>query len=321
MAGLLAVEVFKLRKRWMPWVLLGIILALLTIIHFSIYAAHQATVLGAPESPAEADLPPNLSEEQRRQLRERMEEAQRQNRQSQAAELRRILTFPNALASAFSVGQSVGGLLLVVLAASVVGAEYAWGTVRTNLIRGPGRVPYLAAKLLLLLLLALVTLVLLFVASVLYTIITSSLVAGGIDWSFLDWGFAGRVLAAFGRTWFVMTLPMLMASLVAVATRSSAAATGVGIGYIFLEAIVVGILGAVSGWGETLRQYTIGYNVTAIMTMNTLGAGEVPLVGLNLILLDEPPGFFRAAGVLLGYALVFLGLAFYLFKKRDVAAA
>ncbi len=209
----------------------------------------------------------------------------------------------------------------MVLAASVVGAEYAWGTVRTNLIRGPGRVPYLAAKLLLLLLLALVTLVLLFVASVLYTIITSSLVAGGIDWSFLDWGFAGRVLAAFGRTWFVMTLPMLMASLVAVATRSSAAATGVGIGYIFLEAIVVGILGAVSGWGETLRQYTIGYNVTAIMTMNTLGAGEVPLVGLNLILLDEPPGFFRAAGVLLGYALVFLGLAFYLFKKRDVAAA
>ncbi len=94
MAGLLAVEVFKLRKRWMPWVLLGIILALLTIIHFSIYAAHQATVLGAPESPAEADLPPNLSEEQRRQLRERMEEAQRQNRQSQAAELRRILQRP-----------------------------------------------------------------------------------------------------------------------------------------------------------------------------------------------------------------------------------
>ena len=55
---------------------------------------------------------------------------------------------PSSLANALAVGSGVGAVLIMILAASVIGAEYGWGTLRTTLTGGPGRWQLLASKLL-----------------------------------------------------------------------------------------------------------------------------------------------------------------------------
>jgi ABC-type transport system involved in multi-copper enzyme maturation permease subunit len=108
---------------------------------------------------------------------------------------------------------------------------------------------------------------------------------------------------------------------VAVLARSSAVAIGVGIAYPIAEGIIVGILANVTGWGEIVQEYSIGYNINTVMSYNAMGE-TFANVGINFG--NEPaeavPAFWRAAGLLVGYGLAFLALAFYFFRKRDLTA-
>ncbi len=299
MPRLVLTELFKVRKRWMPYILLGILIALMALAQFGMYAAYRSM-----EGRLEEERP--------------MPRAQRQEA---IEELGTILTLPRATEGIFSIAQSMGAFLLVVLAGSIVGAEYAWGTVRTNIIRGMGRNKYLLSKLATILLLTLAGLVVAFIFGFIFTIITTLLINGSIDWGFLGGLYIPHVLAMFGRTWFVLAVPISMTAMVAVLTRSSAAAIGVGIAYPIAEGIIVGILAGVTGWGEVVQEYSIGYNMTTVMAYNALGE-RFTNVGISFgNLPDEAiPSFWRAASLLVGYALAFLAIAFYSFRKRDLTA-
>lgn len=298
MVRLVLTELFKVRKRWMPWILLGIMVALLALTQFGMYAAFRSMEGQAEESP----MP-------------------RAQRQEAIEELETILTLPRATEMVFSIVQSMGGFLLVVLAGSIIGAEYAWGTVRTNIMRGMGRSKYLLSKLIAILLLTLIGLLITFVLGLIFAIGTTLLLEGSIDWSFAGGVFIPRVLAMFGRTWFVLAVPISMAVMVAVVTRSSAVAIGVGIAYPIAEGIIVGILAGVTGWGETVREYSIGYNIGAVMSLNAMGE-SYSNVGIHLggSPAEIYPAFWRTASVLVGYGLAFLAVAFYSFRKRDLTA-
>ena len=49
---------------------------------------------------------------------------------------RERFVLPDSLANAIGVGSNVGVILVMILAASVMGAEYGWGTIRTTLTVG-----------------------------------------------------------------------------------------------------------------------------------------------------------------------------------------
>ena len=61
-------------------------------------------------------------------------------------EARERFVLPDSLSNALGVGSNVGAILVMILAASVIGGEYGWGTLRTALTRGVGRWQFLGAK-------------------------------------------------------------------------------------------------------------------------------------------------------------------------------
>ena len=352
MPRLVLTELFKVRKRWMPYILLGILIALMALAQFGMYAAYRSgprmnqgrtigfeTTLpdgrevsvnidcedllagGTVELPPDTD--PFFAEQVRSQI-----DTFRQNCEQITAEeqepfeqIETALTFPRATEGIFSIAQSMGAFLLVVLAGSIIGAEYAWGTVRTNIIRGMGRDRYLLSKLIAVSLLTLAGLVVAFIFGFIFTTITTLLIDKSIDWGFLGGLYVPRVLAMFGRTWFVLAVPISMTAMVAVLARSSAVAIGVGIAYPIAEGIIVSILAGVTGWGEIVQEYSIGHNMTTVMAYNAMGEGFAHVrIGFGLETAESIPAFWRPASLLVGYALAFLALAFYSFRKRDLTA-
>jgi len=297
MGRLVRVEFFKIGKRWMPYVLICVMIVLLALFQFGIFAAYKSIETRVGDSP----LP-------RPQQEETLET------------LQTLLTLPRATEGIFSTAQSAGAVLLVILTASVVGAEYAWGTVRTSLSLGVGRSRYLFSKLVTVLGLTLAGLIITFVLGFVFAIATSMLIGGSIDWGFLGGLYVPRVLAMFGRTWFVLAVPISMTVMVAVLTRSSAVGIGVGIGYPILETIVVTVLANVAGWGEAVQRYSIGYNMSGVMAWNAMGEQVVTGIGLGNRLSGSIPPFWQAASLLVGYGLAFLTVAFYFFRKNDLTA-
>ena len=109
-ASVLAAELLKLRKRWLPYVLLLPLVALLALQTFAAYFAGWR---------GERDV-----------------------------EALRAAVLPWSLPGLLDLTQYFGAILVAVLAASAVGTEHGWGTVRQALIRGQTRSQYLTTKLL-----------------------------------------------------------------------------------------------------------------------------------------------------------------------------
>ena len=61
-----------------------------------------------------------------------------------------MFAFPTSLANGLVAGRGFAGILVMILAASLIGSEYGWGALRTVLTKGTGRWSLLASKLLLL---------------------------------------------------------------------------------------------------------------------------------------------------------------------------
>lgn len=109
-ASVLAAELLKVRKRWLPYILLLPVLAALAFQTFIGYFAvwrHDHDIEGL-----------------------------------------HVSVLPWSLPSLLDLTQYLGAIVLTILAASAVATEHGWGTVRQALIRGQTRSQYLTTKLL-----------------------------------------------------------------------------------------------------------------------------------------------------------------------------
>ena len=70
MVRLVALEWFKLRKRWMPWVLLGILLGLLLLSQGGIYLGYTQLRALAEGGGAAGQVPPEVARQQHEALRQ-----------------------------------------------------------------------------------------------------------------------------------------------------------------------------------------------------------------------------------------------------------
>ncbi len=337
-------EWFKLRRRWMPWIILAIAVLLAQVGFWASYAAyHNDTVqevFGGGSSSFSATferdgetvavgmscadivndrMPPELdqlTEEQKQMFLNDVEEFSREGacENFQAAdEFRKGFTLPDSITEAIGGFSSVGPLLIMVLAASIIGSEYGWGTLRNVLTRGTGRWQLLSAKLLLLLrlcsdfliIIAVFAVVSSFIAAVIPPSETGELADPG-EW--LD------IVVEYLKIVYSLIPFIALAVFLTVLTSSTAVGIAVSIGYYLVEAILSPLLNL----NDTLSNVT---NYLLVASVNTWNAAPLVDVEVNSVSGEQSSDALQAFLVILVYTAVLLAASFWLFMRRDIAGA
>ena len=257
-----------------------------------------------------------LPEDAQERLRENVQEFVESCGGSTVREdLREVFSLPGGITGGMGVVQLFGGILIMILAASLYGGEYAWGTLRNALTMGVGRWQFLASKLLLLVVLGatgLMAVSLLIAISSLAAAVIPPDEAGGVFGS----GTWSDAAVMFGKVVYAMAPYIALATFLAVLTQSSAMGISMSLGYYVVELIVSPILQLIS-WLENVPDYLIGNNVNLWMSEAAAVGTEVTRDGVVL----AQPGTLHAFLVLLAYILVLGAVAFWLFLRRDIAGA
>ncbi|MGB3634258.1 MAG: ABC transporter permease subunit [Rubrobacteraceae bacterium] len=319
-------EVLKLRKRPAPWVLALIFVVIIAISYFSTYAFARAPIGGSAGTTAEATIaqaPPPGSEattggtgpipEAPAAGEEIPPEVEEQMQAEQEAFNEAFLEslYPrNLLSNVFSGGifTVIGGTLLLILGALMVGSEYGWETFKTVLTQRPGRLGSLFGKLL-----AFGGALLAFVLLGLLTAAVCSFIIASLEDVTVKWPAFEEIAKGVGVGFLTMTVWGALGFALAVLLRSTAFAIGLGLIWIIIEnAIIPGILFDNETF-EKIRKALPGENASSLAQYfgnplpEEFTGGFEPLV--------EPE---RAIWVLAAYAVGFILISALIIWQRDV---
>ena len=323
-------EWFKLRRRWMLWILLvfAILFAQLAVWgqffsyrnlqttggELTVPASLQQSQGRAPRTVACNDLLSGDAARQPADLDAQVVAGMAaQCRQQQATLPARLVrayqgfTLPGSIPTALGIVQTLALILIAILTASAIGIDYGAGTLRSVLTQGVGRWPYLTAKII-----TLAGIAFLGLDVALATVAISSLIAAGIAGAppegagTATWSDAGLAL---WKAWS-STLPYLaLTAFVTVFARSSAAGMAIGLGYYFTEQIIVALFSNLFSWFQNVANFFLVRNISGWTgATGGLATGTLP---------DQT----QALIVLAVYTLVFGGIAFWLYERRDVQGA
>jgi ABC-type transport system involved in multi-copper enzyme maturation permease subunit len=205
-----------------------------------------------------------------------------------------------------------GGVLALMLGVLAIGSDYGWDTLKTLFVQRPGRTRVLGAKLAAIA----VALMLFVVASFLSGAVATYLIAGAED-AAVRWPSAPELAGGVAAGWFILATWAAFGVLLAVASRGTALAIGLGILYAL---IIEGLLSALAGqvvWLEAIVEYFLRANAYSLVS-----ASGVPTAAFQ----DNGPGSFfgpfvgagQAIVVMAAYAASFLALSAVLLRRRDV---
>jgi ABC-2 type transport system permease protein len=218
-------EWYKLRRRWLPWIMLGVLLVVSQLFVWVSYSV---------------------------------------NRSEQSGDTYASFTLPGSIPNVLGLAHSIGVILVVILTASVLGTEYRWRTIRSILARGTGRWQYMAGKIVLLILLAGGALLIVMAVTAVSSLIAGAL-AGDAPAGSSDSARWIDVPIAFGKAWFSFLPYIALATFFTVLTTSSAAGMAISLVYYYVESIVVAIFLNLFTWFESVASYLLGRNTTALM--------------------------------------------------------
>lgn len=193
----------------------------------------------------------------------------------------------------FSGGGSVFVFLCMIYAASIVSGEHQLGTIKLLLIRAHSRSKILASKFVALLLFMLVLL--------LYSLLVGLLVY------FIFFGFGNmegswfEVVKASAYTLVYTIVYLSIIFMLSILTKSTGATIGITFCIIFLEGVMTMLLSRYD-----FAKYVLFFNTNLQVYEN----GTPPMEGMSL-------GF--SVAVIAIHLIAIVGIAFYVFKKRDVA--
>jgi len=181
-----------------------------------------------------------------------------------------------------------------------------------------GRLRYLAAKLCVVIaLVALGTLLAVAAALVYSSIITFTNV--GFGFGFVTGPYLRDQLESLGRTLFVTIPYVCLAFGAAVVGRSTLAGAGAGIGVAFTEPLVSALMRLGDEPWHSIPRYFLNANAQVILQQNSLPAvlprfipGREDLRGVNSV--EE------AFLILAVYSIVFVALALFAYRRRDITA-
>lgn len=287
MTRLIGAELFKLQKRMMTKVLLLILVGIMVVFYLLLFAISKVTF---PSTGGGAQM----------------------------GEIKNLLGLPVALPFAMSMLASFGSVLAVILVASSMGNEYNWRTIRTALTCSEGRLKFLGAKLAAAGILILIGLVVGLAAGFVMSLITTAIGGYAFDFSFATGSYLWAQFLQFWRTFFVVIPYALLAFLFSIVAKSAGPGIGLGIGVYFLESIITVFMGFAGGWIAQIPKYLLNANVSAITALAQLPSGFRSGGGMGGGLSETLPSIPHAYITLSLYSLAFIGIAFYLFRTRDV---
>ena len=234
---LVRLELFKLRRRPMPRILLAIQVGLTVGLSALIYAVYR---FGGAENAATLDSAGGDTVVDR-------------------------IVFPGVMTGAVEFGLTFGLPLVIILAASTVGGEFAWGTVRLILGRGVGRGPYVLAKLVAVALWWPLALVIGSLGGVALATLLA-VVDGQPGLGAVTGGDLRLLIARFGTAWLAGLVYAGMTALLAMQFRSTAVGIAAGLTAYFGEQFVVDVA---VGQGvpvlESLTRFGVSYNVQTLI--------------------------------------------------------
>lgn len=343
--GLAGWELFKLRGRWMPWILLGIVVVITQLFLWINYVAYHNESLqevfsggtatmsvtsevdgGSPVtvqvdcSDIESGLLPEnldlLTASEREKFLDGMEAFASEDcgDYQGPGDFRQAFVLPGSIGRAIGATSAFGPVLMIVLAASVAGAEYGWGTLRHVLTIGVGRWQLLASKLMMLVLVSAVGLLIASVLIAITSLIASAIApeeAGGLA----DSGSWSETAAMFGKGIYALAPYIALGTFLSVLTSSFALGVSISLGYHLIELIVTPFLKLTSSL-ERVPDFLLGPSVNIWTQTSTI---EVEVTRKGVLL--EPPGTLHAFLVILVYVIVLGAASFWLFQRRDVSGA
>lgn len=213
--------------------------------------------------------------------------------------------YPSAfVANIMSIVPGLLGAIAIVLGAIVAGSEFQWGTIKTQLIQGPGRMTALVAKFVIVAIWMAVLSGIFFVASA-----AASAGVALLQQHAIIWPAATTITEAAGASWLIMYCYAMLGAGLAFVFRQSAAALGVGLIYVVvIQTILVGFLGNLNGGSyRWVTRIFDGQNADSLVQWFSGGA-HAALVGPT-----------QAMIVIAAYIGFFAIIAGILVRRRDIA--
>ena len=263
-------EWFKLRHRWIPWILLGFVLVTSQLVFWLVAVLSDDFSFHSPAENMATGL---------------------------------------EFASLFSA------FIAVILAASVAGSEYGWGTLRPVLSKGAGRWPFLTSKL---------AVVLLFTAALLLILSVTLMISGFIaeavltapeaegDISWLD------LLAVYCRMVYGLLPYIALALFMVVLTGSNGFGIGVSMGYYIAESYMVVPILVAFDWSDLAYAFLLSPNVTAWQSPPGGGGLDIADTIATIGGMSEMAHGFILVTI---YTVVLAAVALALFLRRDITGA
>ncbi|MCF2646663.1 ABC transporter permease [Niallia circulans] len=204
---------------------------------------------------------------------------------------------------------SIAGLFMIIIAAGIVANEFNWGTVKLLLIRPLKRTKILLSKYLTVLLFGLLSILVVFAFSFILGAILFGLPDDAYPYLHYSNGIVKEqsmllhLISFYGLNSISLLMLTTMAFMISSVFRNSSLAIGISIFLMFMGSTVTVLLANWFDWAKfllfantDLTQYFEGTPLISGMTLT-----------FSIIMLSV-------------YFIVFIGLAFWVFKKRDVAA-
>ena len=344
LARLVTWEWYKIRLRWMPWILLAVAILIAQLGFWFAYGSYHNESLQAFTSGESAawgtvqevdgkdvsidvtcvdlqngDLPPEidrLPEDTRQWILEDLEQfrAEACGGTSPREDIREAFAIPGAITGTVKGTLGIAPFLIMILAGSAMGAEYAWGTLRTTLTGGPSRRQLLSSKLVLLVLAVVAGLLAVSVVAVVASLVAAVIPPseeGGFA-SFGKWSDAG---ITFIKAVYALAPYIALGTFLAVVMQSSSISISISLGYYVVEQIVTPLLKLNDSLAK-ITDYILGGSVgnwmdSVFVTVEVSGEGPA---------IDQPDAL-QAFLVILAYTVVLGAASYWIFQRRDVGGA
>jgi ABC-2 type transport system permease protein len=206
-----------------------------------------------------------------------------------------------------------GGVFALMLGVFALGGEYGWGTLKTLFTQRPGRLQVFSAKLL-----AIAAVLVLFVLVVFAVGALASYAIALREGADIAWPSTWLLVRGLGAGWLILAVWAAFGVLLAVVSRGTALAVGIGILYAL---VIEGLLSALASQVsllDRLVEFFVRANGYSLVTGLGVSSDDVG---------DNGPGSFsvpfvdgqQALLVLILYGSAFLLLSGWLLRRRDVA--
>ena len=210
----------------------------------------------------------------------------------------------NFLGFALSVSFPLGAAMAIVLGAIVAGSEYGWGTVKTTLTQGPGRLTvWLGRFIVFTMSMGLLTMAI-FVIAAACSVVVALFEGQAISWPALD-----LISREFGSVWLILVANGTVGLALGVAIRQSATALGIGLVYFLsIEGITLRFVDSLDkGAYQWIGKLFIDQNASALLQHFITNMPIAPTIGVG-----------QAVAVLCAYAVALTAVAASFVRLRDV---